>query len=229
MQKSTQPLTKNQEAFIGFLLKSQALQFGSFVLKSGRHAAYFVNMGKFDSGSAISELGEYYAAHINEYIAPLPDLIFGPAYKGIPLAVTTAAALYQKFGKDIGYTFDRKEEKDHGDGGKLVGRKINSGDRVVIVEDVVTAGTTLRQVVPFLTETLRAKVVGVVVAVDRQEKGSGEKSAIKEAEDELGVKVFPIVQIRQIIDYLSKSNPTGYVIPPQTLDEAQRYLETYGS
>ena len=157
----------HQREFIDFLVKSQALLFGDFTLKSGRRSPYFINAGKFNSGRLVFELGRFYAAHIVETVlkgsARPIDLIFGPSYKGVPLAVTTSICLHLHHGVSTGFVFDRKEEKDHGDRGKFVGQKISPGDRVLIVEDVITAGTTLRQVVPLLREE-NADLAGVVAS-----------------------------------------------------------------
>jgi len=227
MQNSS--LLSYQTDFIDLLVKSEALLFGQFTLKSGRVAPYFVNVGKFDDAQKISTLGKCYAQHLERCIPDGVDIIFGPAYKGIPLAVTTATALYALNGKNLAYAFDRKEEKTHGDGGKIVGRKISPGARVVLVEDVITAGTTLRLVVPMLRNEFQAKVAGVIVAVDREEKGQDSKSALKASEHELNISIYPIVTIRQILGYLGSANASGFVIPKDILENANKYLEQYGA
>lgn len=218
-----------QGKFIDFLVASGALTFGDFVTKSGRKTPYFVNTGNFNDGDKISALGSYYAAHIVQQKLSDVQSIFGPAYKGIPLCVTTASALSREHKKNVGYTFDRKEVKDHGDGGRIVGHKIKGGDSVIIVEDVITAGTTLREVVPFLKSLGDVKVLGVVIAVDRCEKGTGNLSAVQEAQQNLGVTVYPIVNIHQIVSYLSKANSAGFVLNEDLKKRIAEYLEMYGA
>lgn len=218
-----------QREFIDFLVQSSVLTFGDFTTKSGRKTPYFVNTGRFDSGSKISKLGQYYATHIVEAGLSSVDSVFGPAYKGIPLAVSTASALYLQHDLDVGYTFDRKERKEHGDGGLLVGHSLKARDKVVLVEDVITAGTTLRQIVPFLRETLKVEVVGVVIAVDRCERGQGKESALTEAEKELAIKVWPIVNVHQIIEYLSTENQSSIVLSKTQKEAMLSYLAQYGA
>lgn len=218
-----------QKHFIDFLVGSGALTFGDFVTKSGRKTPYFVNTGNFNDGAKINQLGKYYAAHIVESGLQTSNIIFGPAYKGIPLCVTTAAALFSEFKINCGFSFDRKEVKDHGDGGKVVGSKIKDGDKVVIVEDVITAGTTLREVLPFLASLGKVSVSGVVIAVDRCERGTGTLSAVQEAQESSGVKVFPIVTIHHIFSYLSQENGSGMQLSPEIQKRIAEYLEMYGA
>ena len=217
-----------QAEFIDFLVKSSALKFGEFVLKSGRNAPYFINTGSFDSGSTISALGRFYARHIVESGIDDARVIFGPAYKGISLAVTTSVALFTDYALDLRFCFDRKETKTHGDAGKMVG-VINQGDKVVLVEDVITAGTTLKTVVPVLHDQLGAKIIGVVIAVDRCERGSGVLSAVQEAEEVHGISIFPLVTIHHIWHYLSTPNNTGFVISEEQSGRINRYLSQYGA
>lgn len=222
----------HQKSFVDFLVRSEALLFGDFTLKSGRKSPYFINAGKFNNGLLISELGRFYAAHTVETILradqrPL-NLIFGPSYKGIPLAVATAMSLQLNHGICAGFSFDRKEEKDHGDRGRFVGQKINPGDRVLIVEDVITAGTTLRQVVPML-RLEQADLAGVLIAVDRCEKGSQGISAVKEARELLGVDIFPLINIHQILSYLSRPNSSGLVLNELQCTNISEYLAQYGA
>lgn len=218
-----------QKRFINFLVSSGALTFGDFTTKSGRKTPYFVNTGNFNDGQKISELGIYYAAHIVESGLKDSSIIFGPAYKGIPLCVTTAAALFTRHEINCGFSFDRKEVKDHGDGGKVVGSKLKDGDKVVIVEDVITAGTTLREVLPFLQTQAKVTVAGVVIAVDRCERGTGALSAVQEAQETHGIKVFPIVTIHHIFKYLSEQNDSGFVLTEELKSRIAAYLETYGA
>lgn len=218
-----------QKQFINFLVSSGALTFGDFVTKSGRKTPYFVNTGNFNDGLKISQLGKYYAAHIVESGLGNCNVIFGPAYKGIPLCVATSGALYTEHKLNCGFSFDRKEVKDHGDGGKLVGHKIKEGDHVVIVEDVITAGTTLREVLPFLASLGKVRIGGVVIAVDRCEKGTGDLSAVQEAQRTHGISVFPIVTVHHIISYLSGPNDSGFVLDAALQERIAAYLETYGA
>ena len=224
-------LLEHQASFIDFLVRSEALLFGEFTLKSGRKSPYFINSGKFNTGSLIAELGSFYAAHIAGAILPLSsrpiNIIFGPAYKGVPLAVATAMSLYRDHGISAGFTFDRKEEKDHGDKGKFVGHKINPGDNVLVVEDVITAGTTLRQVIPMLKEE-GADLAGVLIAVDRCERGPSGTSAVQEARDNLGVEIFPLVTVRHIIDYLSATNNSGLTLSEKQILSMTGYLKEHG-
>ncbi|MBX7136453.1 MAG: orotate phosphoribosyltransferase [Oligoflexia bacterium] len=222
------PLTDNQCQFVDFMIESQALLFGDFKLKSGRQAPYFINTGKFNDAKKIQALGQFYARHIEHTLKSDFDLVFGPAYKGIPLAVSVAQALWVLFGKNKGFSFDRKEEKDHGDGGKIVGYPIKPGARVLLVEDVITAGTTLRQTVPYLVGELGAKLTGVVIAVDRCERGTGALSALDEARTTLNIDIFPIVNVHQIVSYLSTNNTSGFVLDDDLHGRISNYLEHYG-
>jgi orotate phosphoribosyltransferase len=222
------PLAPYKCAFIDFLVASAALKFGEFVLKSGRRAPYFVNTGTFDTGAAISAVGQHYASHIQSCALGEFDVVFGPAYKGIPLSVATASALHLHHKRDVRFAFDRKEAKTHGDKGKIVGR-INKGDRLLIVEDVVTAGTTLREIVPFIRQELGANISGVIIAVDRSEKGAGERSAVQEARAEFGIEIFPLVTVHEIKSYLSKPNSSGMVLTEQQQKQIDLYLSEFGA
>lgn len=214
-----------QKAFIDFLLESGALTFGDFKLKSGRTAPYFVNTGLFDSGSKITTLGRFYAQHIQAVGLGELDVVFGPAYKGIPLCVATSSAMMSLYNRDIRFAFNRKEAKDHGDAGNIVGRQIKDGDRLVLVEDVVTAGTTLSEVIPFLRKLCRVDIQGVVIAVDRCEKGSGSVSAVKEISDNLGITVSPIVTIHQIFSYMKENE----LLNPEIIKAVREYIDIYGA
>ena len=218
-----------QRRFIDFLVHANVLTFGEFTLKSGRKAPYFINTGNFNDGEKICHLGQLYAAHIVHHALTRANVIFGPAYKGIPLCVSTAIGLFNDHGISAGFTFDRKEAKDHGDGGILVGNKLERGDRVIIVEDVVTAGTTLNKIVPWVRELASLEVLGVVVAVDRCERGTGTMSAVKEIEQNLGVPIFPIVTIHNIVSYLSESNESGLILSTKVKDSIAAYLKEYSA
>jgi orotate phosphoribosyltransferase len=190
-----------KQEFIEFLVRSNALKFGEFILKSGRKCPYFLNMGSFSKGSQISELGKYYAEALNSSIKDY-DVVFGPAFKGIPLCVATTAQTFKLFNKDVEFSYNRKIAKDHGEGGLLVGAPINENSRVVIVDDVMTAGTAVREVFDLLSKAGNPKIVGVLIAVDRMERGQGTKSAIQEMRDDFGVAVYSIVTVAEIVEYL---------------------------
>ncbi len=206
-----------QSEFLDYCLRRGVLKFGEFTLKSGRKSPYFFNAGLFNTGADLAALGNYYAEAIQHAQVDF-DLLFGPAYKGIPLAAITASALYQRHQRDIAYAFDRKEAKDHGEGGVTVGAPIQG--RVMIIDDVITAGTAIRHTMQ-LIESLGARVSAVTIALDRQEKGQGEASAIQEIEA-LGVKVIPIIRLVDILQYLEKNNQTGH------LQAVSAYRECYG-
>ena len=218
-----------QAKFIDFLINTHVLSFGQFVTKSGRETPYFVNTGKFDSGRSISLLGGFYAEHIERLGLTPVDTIFGPAYKGVPLAVATASALHEKYELDTGFTFNRKEEKTHGDKGKLVGHELKRGQNVIIVEDVITAGSTLREVVPFLRELAEVQIKGVVISVDRCEKGTEDISAVEQVARDLDVQVYPLVTIYEILEHLSKPNDSSLSLTQELKDRIQAYLEQYGA
>lgn len=189
-----------QAAFVELLVQYEVIRFGSFTLKSGRQSPYFVNAGQLRTGDAIARLGRAYAAQLQAAEVPC-DLVFGPSYKGVPLAVSTAMALSSE-GKDVGFSFDRKEAKDHGEGGTFVGTQPAAGMRVVVVDDVITSGRSIRESVQLLKSTADVQVTAVVVAVDRQEKGKTERSTLTELRDELGIRVLPIVSVRSMVQWL---------------------------
>ena len=217
-----------QRDFVDLLVRYEVVRFGEFTLKSGRKSPYFVNAGQLRTGRSIAGVGEAYAARIEA--ADLGcDLVFGPAYKGVPLAVATAIALGAR-GKDVPYGFDRKEEKDHGEGGWFVATPPADGMKVVLVDDVVTSGKSIREAVELLKRAANVEITGVVVAVDRQERGRGDKSTVDELREELGVQVLPIVTVRELVDDLHGREVDGHV----ALDDAGKasidaYLEQYGA
>jgi orotate phosphoribosyltransferase len=186
--------------FVDLLVSYEVVRFGDFTLKSGRKSPYFVNAGQLRTGDAIGRLGKAFAARIRAAGVPC-DLVFGPAYKGVPLAVATATALAAT-GDDVGFSFDRKEAKDHGEGGVFVGTKPANGMRVVIVDDVITSGRSIREAVELVRGAAKVEVTGVVVAVDRQERGRTDKTTLAELQDDLGLNVLPVVDIRQVVDAL---------------------------
>lgn len=214
-----------KESFIKFMVDSGVLTFGEFTLKSGRKAPYFINCGNYKTGSQLAKLGEYYAECINEH-GLKPDTLFGPAYKGIPLSVAACAALYNKYGMDCNYCFDRKEVKDHGEGGMFVGKTLEDGEKVVIIEDVMTSGKALREVLPKLREAAKISIEGMVITVDRAEKGlASDKSAVREVFDEFGVKVYSIVSIGDII----KALEDGVIPGAEYVGKMKKYRSMYGA
>ena len=210
--------------FIKFMVECGVLTFGDFTLKSGRKAPYFVNTGNYKTGAQLAKLGEFYAECIMEN-GLKPQTLFGPAYKGIPLSVSACTALYNKFGVDVNYCFDRKEVKDHGEGGMFVGKSLEDGEKVVIIEDVMTSGKALREVLPKLMGAAKVDVEGMIITVDRMEKGlTSDKSAVQEVYDEFGVKVYSIVTINDIIDALEK----GVIPGAEYVDKMKEYRKVYG-
>ena len=196
-----------QNDFVDFMLEIGALKFGEFTLKSGRVSPYFFNVGQFNQGNHLSQLGQFYAQAI-EASGIKFDVLFGPAYKGIPLAAATAIALNDSFNRSVPYSFNRKEAKDHGEGGNIVGHPLE-GD-ILIIDDVITAGTAIREAKDII-EANGAKTKGVVVALDRQEKGKGELSAIQEVEQNFGISVLSIINLSHIVDYLKANNNADIV------------------
>jgi len=216
-------------AVVDFLIASKALKFGEFNLKSGRTAPYFINTGSFDDGEKIAKLSEFYARQIIDLGLDNVDVIFGPAYKGIPLCVATSMTLAQKFNRTIGFCFNRKEAKTRGEGGEFVGTPLAKGMRVLLVEDVVTAGATLNEVIPVLKEKVGVEIAGVIILVDRAEKGTeGDCSAVQEAERRHGIKIHSIVSIHDVIAYLSGANSSGFRIDDELRARIESYRAQYG-
>lgn len=213
-----------KQQFIKFMVQNGVLKFGEFTLKSGRKAPYFINTGNYKSGAQLLKLGEYYAQCIVDNGIEA-DTLVGPAYKGIPLAVTTAVALYANHGKDLNYTFDRKEVKDHGEGGLFVGKQLVDGERVILIEDVMTSGKALREMLPKLEQAAKVKIAGMVISVDRMERGlESNLSAVQEVYKEFGVKVYSIVTMADIIEAIE----SGVIEGKEYLDKMKEYRKTYG-
>lgn len=192
-----------KKEFVEFMINSKALIFGDFITKSGRKTDYFVNTGNYQTGEQIKILGDFYAKCIYENIKEgeiSKDIkcLFGPAYKGIPLVVTTAIALMENYGINVNYCFNRKEEKDHGEGGNIVGYKLKDGDKVLIIEDVITAGTAVRETLPIIKACGDIIVEGLVISVDRMEKGKSDLTATEEIYKEFGIKTFSIINVNDI-------------------------------
>jgi orotate phosphoribosyltransferase len=209
-----------REDFINFLIESGVLTFGDFTTKSGRKTPYFINTGNYRTGAQIGRLGDFYARSIADSGEEF-DVLFGPAYKGIPLAVAAASSLFREFGRDVPFCFNRKEAKDHGEGGSLIGAVPRDGDRVAIIEDVVTAGTAVRETLAILKAVSDVTVTSLFVSVDRMERGTGEKSALRELQDEFGIRVYPVITIRDVMDYLPKNDAR--------IGRIEQYLAEYGA
>ena len=220
-----------REEFIHFMVRSGVLTFGDFTTKSGRKTPYFVNTGNYKTGAQASRLGDYYAACIQEHMPEGIDALFGPAYKGIPLAVSAASSLYRNYGRDLPYCFNRKEAKDHGEGGALVGYQVKDGDSVAIIEDVVTAGTAVRETLAFF-EALgkKVKVTHLFVSADRMERGTGERTTLDELRADYGIAVHPIVTIRDIQSFLLNLEVDGeVVVDDHRAAQIDAYLAQYGA
>jgi orotate phosphoribosyltransferase len=216
--------------FVDFLVRCRALTFGDFTAKSGRPTPYFVNAGNVNTGAQVARLGEFYADAIIKRFGHDVDVVFGPAYKGIPLAVTTALALHHDHGRDVGFCYDRKEAKDHGEGGQLVGHPLAAGDQVVIVEDVTTAGTSIRATVPMLLEAADVHLRGLVVGVDRRERGTRQDvTALEELSEDLGLETVALVTIDDIVDHLAGRRVDGVEpMSDEDLGRIEAYRATYG-
>jgi orotate phosphoribosyltransferase len=216
-----------QREFVDLLVRHDVIRFGEFTLKSGRQSPYFVNAGQLRTGRAIAGVGEAYAALIERASIPC-DLVFGPAYKGVPLAVATAIGLAAR-GRDVGFGFDRKEKKDHGEGGWFVGTAPADGMSVVLVDDVVTSGASVREAVELLRAAARVEIAGVVVAVDRQERGRGAKTTLAEVREAMGIRVHAIVTVRELVEHLHGREIDGRVVVDDARRHAiERYLAEHG-
>ena len=222
-------MNEDRKRFIELLAESGAVQFGDFTAKSGRKTPYFINTGKLTYGDQLDLVGKMYAQTYVENIGRESLLLFGPAYKGITLVAVTAAALYSRYGVRVPVCFNRKEKKDHGEGGAIVGEIPGKDDRIVIVEDVITAGTVIRETMELLKNLDVGRVESIIIAVDRMEKGKGEQSALAELEQEFGVKVYPIVTIREVVSYLHNREIGGRVYIDDALyARVLEYQKIYG-
>ena len=218
-----------KQEFIEFMVDSDVLKFGEFTLKSGRKSPFYMNAGSYVTGTQLRKLGEYYAKAIYENFGDDFDVLFGPAYKGIPLSVATTIAFSELYGKDIRYCSNRKEVKDHGDTGILLGSPIADGDKVLMIEDVTTAGTSIAETLPIIKAIADAKVVGLVVSVDRMERGQGTKSALKEIEETYGFKTTAIVTMQEVVEHLYNKPYNGKVYIDDALKAAiDAYYVQYG-
>lgn len=223
-------MERYKEEFIEFMIDCEVLKFGDFVTKSGRKTPFFVNTGFYRTGSQLARLGKYYARAIKDAFGLEFDVLFGPAYKGIPLTVTTSVAISEEYGKDVKYCSNRKEIKDHGDKGILLGSPISDGDKVVIIEDVTTAGTSIRETLPIIKEQGKVDVLGLVVSVDRMERGTGSKSALAEIAETFGLKTTAIVTMGEVVEYLYNKPYKGKIIIDDSLKNAiDEYYKQYGA
>ncbi|MBO5197357.1 MAG: orotate phosphoribosyltransferase [Lachnospiraceae bacterium] len=218
-----------KQDFIEFMVDSKVLKFGEFTLKSGRKSPFFMNAGSYVTGTQLRKLGEYYAKAIHDNYGLDFDVLFGPAYKGIPLSVATAMAISELYGKDVKYCSNRKEVKDHGDVGILLGSPIKDGDRVVIIEDVTTSGKSIEETFPIIRAQGDVEIVGLMVSLNRMERGKGEKSALDEIKETYGFGANAIVTMEDVIEHLYNRPYKGSVI----IDDAMKasldaYYAQYG-
>ncbi|MCR5118167.1 MAG: orotate phosphoribosyltransferase [Lachnospiraceae bacterium] len=223
-------MERYKEEFIDFMVDSEVLKFGEFTLKSGRKSPFFMNAGAYVTGTQLKKLGEYYAKAINDAFGLDFDVLFGPAYKGIPLSVATAMAISELYGKDVKYCSNRKEIKDHGDVGILLGSKLKDGDRVVMIEDVTTSGKSIEETFPIIKSQADVDVKGLIVSLNRMEKGKGEKSALSEIEEIYGIKTAAIVTMQDVREYLyGRETSKGVLIDDTRKAVIEEYFSQYGA
>lgn len=219
-----------KQEFIDFMVESDVLKFGEFTLKSGRKSPFFMNAGAYATGSQLKRLGEYYAKAIHDKYGDDFDVLFGPAYKGIPISVVTAIAYSELYGKEVRYCSDRKEEKDHGaDKGSFLGSKLQDGDRVVMIEDVTTSGKSMEETVPKVRGAANVEIVGLMVSLNRMEKGKGDKSALDEIKETYGFETNAIVTMEEVVEHLYNRECNGrVVIDDKTKEAIDAYYQIYG-
>ncbi|MBQ6105949.1 MAG: orotate phosphoribosyltransferase [Lachnospiraceae bacterium] len=219
-----------KKEFIRFMVESNVLKFGDFTLKSGRKSPFFMNAGSYVTGYQLKKLGEYYAKAIHDRYGTDFDVLFGPAYKGIPLSVATVIAFSELYGKEIRYCSNRKEVKDHGDVGILLGSKLKDGDRVVIIEDVTTSGKSIEETFPILKEQGDIKVIGLMVSLNRMERGKGTKCALDEIKELYGIETAAIVTMQDVIEELYNNEVNGnVVINDEIMAAIKNYFKEYGA
>ena len=219
-----------KKEFIEFMVDSNVLKFGEFTLKSGRKSPFFMNAGAYVSGSQLRRLGQFYAQAIHDNYGTDFDVLFGPAYKGIPLAVATTIAFSELYGRDIRYCSNRKEIKDHGDVGILLGSDLNDGDKVVIIEDVTTSGKSIEETFPILTAQANVDVVGLMVSLNRQERGKTQQNALAEIREVYGIETGAIVTMEEVVEYLYNRPYNGRVlIDDKTKAAIDAYYAQYGA
>lgn len=222
-------MDKYKQEFIEFMVDCMVLKFGDFITKSGRKTPFFVNTGFYQTGTQLKKLGQYYAKAIEKAFGLEFDILFGPAYKGIPLSVTTSMAISELYQKEIRYCSNRKEIKDHGDTGILLGSPIHDKDKVVIIEDVTTAGTSIEETIPILKAQGNVEMIGLVVSVDRMERGQGTKSALVEIEEKYKLKTTAIVTMEEVVEYLYNRSYKGNIfIDDKIKNSIDVYYEQYG-
>ena len=222
-------MERYKQEFIEFMIDCEVLKFGDFVTKSGRRTPFFVNTGFYRTGSQLAKLGKYYSNAIRDNFGTDFDILFGPAYKGIPLSTATTIEFARLTGKDIRYCSNRKEVKDHGDTGILLGSPIKDGDKVLIIEDVTTAGTSIEETYPIIKAQANADILGLIVSVDRCERGQGTKSALTEISEKYGMKTCAIVTMKEVVEHLYNKEYKGRVIIDDTIkDLIDKYYEEYG-
>jgi len=223
-------MEKYKQEFIEFMVDCGVLKFGDFTTKSGRKTPFFINAGYYRTGSQLRKLGEYYAKAIKSAFGLEFDVLFGPAYKGIPLSVAASMAISEFYETDIRYCSNRKEVKDHGDKGILLGGPIYDKDKIVIIEDVTTAGTSIGETMPILNAQGEVTVLGLVVSVDRMERGQGEKSALAEIEEVYGIQTTSIVTMEEVVEHLYNKPYNGNIIIDDALKSAiENYYKQYGA
>ena len=219
-----------KQEFIEFMVESQVLKFGDFTLKSGRKSPFFMNAGAYVTGTRLRRLGEYYAKAIHDNFGLDFDVLFGPAYKGIPLSVATSMAISELYGKDVRYCSNRKEVKDHGDTGILLGSKLKDGDRVVMIEDVTTSGKSIEETYPILKSQADVEIKGLIVSLNRMERGKSEKSALEEVKDLYGFPTAAIVNMAEVTEYLYNRECQGQIVINDDIKAAiDAYYAQYGA
>lgn len=224
-------MERYKQEFIEFMVDSRALKFGSFTLKSGRQSPFFMNAGSYVTGAQLRRLGQYYARAIHDNYGDDFDILFGPAYKGIPLSVATAMAYSELFGKEVRYSSNRKEAKDHGEAGILLGSGMKDGDRVVIIEDVTTSGKSIEETYPIIMAQAKVEIRGLMVSLNRMEKGAaGDRSALEEIRERYGFETAAIVTMGEVVEHLYNRPYKGQIyIDDATKAAIEAYYRTYGA
>ena len=218
-----------KKEFIEFMVESNVLKFGNFTLKSGRKSPFFMNAGAYVTGSQLKRLGQYYAQAIHNCYGEDFDVLFGPAYKGIPLSVATVIAFSELYGKEIRYCSNRKEAKDHGEAGILLGSSMKDGDKVVVIEDVTTSGKSIEETFPIIKAQGNVEIVGLMVSLNRMEKGKGTKSALEEIQELYGFKANAIVSMADVVEHLYNKECQGRIVIDDKMKEAiDAYYQQYG-